>query len=289
MATEPVVIHTAAAPRSFASYLNPLGMARNLWSQRDLILQLAQRDIVSRYRTARLGLLWSIITPLALLVIYTFVFSVVFKARWGEDPAEGHGQFALYLFCGMLVFNLFGEVAMRAPNMLVVNPNYVKKVVFPLEVLSVSTLLTGLFNMSVGFVVWLGFWAIVKSTMLPITVLWLPVVVLPVCLATLGLSWLLASLGVFVRDIGHGVVLIVQALFFATPVFYKIERVPAAFQTVMRLNPLSAALEDARRVMIEGLPPQWMWWGIAMGASVLLTVLGYAFFMKSKRAFSDVL
>lgn len=289
MATEPVVIYTAAAPRSFAAYLNPAGMVRHLCSQRDLIVQLARRDIVGRYRTARLGLLWSIITPLALLAIYTFVFSVVFKARWGEDPAEGHGQFALYLFCGMLVFNLFGEVAMRAPSLLVANPNYVKKVVFPLEVLVVATLLTGLFNMSVGFVVWLVFWVLVKFTMLPATVFWLPVVVLPVCLATLGLGWILASLGVFVRDVGHAVVLIVQALFFATPVFYKIERVPAAFQTVMRLNPLSAALEDARRVMIEGQPPQWGWWCLALAASIVLTIFGYAFFMKSKRAFSDVL
>ena len=289
MATESTVHYSAADRRPLRSFLNPLKMVRGLWSHRGLILQLTHRDIVGRYRAAKLGLLWSVLTPLALLAIYTFVFSVVFKARWGEDPAEGHGEFALYLFCGMLVFMLFSEVVSRAPTMVVANASYVKKIVFPLETLIVSGLLTALFNMLIGYGVWLAFWLLVKRTLPPPTAFFLPVVIFPVCLAAVGVSWLVASLGVFVRDVGHAVTLIVQALFFATPVFYKIERVPEAFQLVMRLNPLSHALEDARRVMIDGVPPAWSGWCTALGASACVAILGYAFFMKSKRAFADVL
>ena len=289
MATETVTHFSASAPRPLRAFLHPGRMLLNLWGHRGLTLQLTHRDIVGRYRAARLGLLWSVLTPLVLLAIYTFVFSVVFGARWGDDPTAGRCEFALYLFCGMLVFNVFGELASRAPMMVVYNPNYVKKVVFPLEVLPVSGLLTALFNMVVGFGAWLVFWWFVKWTLPPVTALWLPVVVLPVCLATLGIAWLVASVGVFVRDVGHAVMLIVQVLFFATPVLYKMERVPRAFQLVMVVNPLSHCLEDSRRVMIEGTEPNWLWWGASLVVSIVLAVLGYAFFMKSKRAFADVL
>ncbi|MGD8451520.1 MAG: ABC transporter permease [Phycisphaerae bacterium] len=319
MAPETITQYSAAAPRPFRSFLHPLRMVANLCSHRQLTLQLTHRDIVSRYRAARLGLLWAVLTPLALLAIYTFVFSVVFEARWNlptdkdqaQQPApqveeqppapapaatqaaepkkESHGEFALYLFCGMLIFTLFAEVVTRAPTMVIANPNYVKKVVFPLEVLVISALLTALFNLAIGFGVWLVFWFFVKHALPPLTMFYLPLVVLPVCLATTGVAWVVAALGVFVRDVGHAVTLIVQALFFATPVFYKIERVPDAFQVVMRLNPLSHALEDARRVMIESAPPEWLWWLISLLASTAIAIAGYAVFMKSKRAFADVL
>jgi ABC-type polysaccharide/polyol phosphate export permease len=184
-------------------FLNPIAMLRGLLAQRELIWQLAKRDIEGRYRAARLGLLWAVLTPLCLLGIYTFVFAVVFRFRWTDNPNETRGQFALTMFCGMLLYGLFAEVANRAPQMVVANPNYVKKVVFPLEVFVVSGLLSALINMLIGYGVWLVGWLLIEHRMPPWTLVWMPVVLLPVCLTTAGVSWFLASIGVFIRDVGH--------------------------------------------------------------------------------------
>ena len=263
-------------------------MVRSLWSHRELTWQLARRDIESRYRSARLGLLWSVLTPLILLAIYTFVFAVVFKVRWGDDQSQSRGEFALIMFCGMLLYNLFAEVVNRAPLMVVANPNYVKKVVFPLEILVLSGLLCALINMLIGYGAWWVGWALIRGTWPHGTAVWFPIAIVPVCLTTLGVSWLLAALGVFIRDVGHAVALAVQALFFMTPIFYSIERVPYPFRRVLELNPLTYAIEDVRRVLMWGQPPNWAWWCGTVAASAVLAVLGYAFFMKSKRAFADV-
>jgi lipopolysaccharide transport system permease protein len=289
MAPEAVTHYVAGAPRPFRSFLHPGRMLWNLWSHRDLAVQLAQREIASRYRATRLGLLWSVLTPLFMLGIYTFALAGVLGARWNSNKPGAYGEFALYLYCGLLVFYLFSEVLTKAPTMVVSNANYVKKVVFPLEVLVVSGLLAGLFNLLVGCGVWLAFWCVMKLALPHVTALYLPLVIAPVCLATLGLSWIAAALGVFVRDVGHFIALAVQALFFCTPVFYRIEQVPQPYRTVLALNPLAQALEDARRVMVEGGSPDWFWWSVSLVGSALLAVAGYAFFMKSKRAFADVI
>lgn len=295
------VVRTGAGEK-ISKLLNPVAMARNLWGYRELTLQLAHRDIVGRYRSSWLGLLWTVITPLILLAIYTFVFAVVFNARWGNDPAnESRGVFALTMFCGMLLFNLFSEVANRAPTSIVDNANYVKRVVFPLEVFMVSALLTAVFNMMVGFGVWLAGWTLITGSLPSWTLIWLPVVLVPVCLTTLGVGWFLASLGVFVRDVGHAVFLGTQVLFFMTPIFYRVDRVPESFQFVMMINPLTHAVEDARRVMLGhkylewigetggGAHPDWPVWGVTLIVSAAVALFGYAFFMKSKKAFSDVI
>lgn len=277
-------------------------MVRNLWSHRQLAWQLARRDIVSRYRSSWLGLLWAIITPLILLVIYTFVFAVIFNAKWGDaGSTESRGVFALTMFCGMLIYNLFAEVANRAPTLVADNTNYVKKVVFPLEILVVSSLITAMFNLLIGCGVWLVGWGVIMQAWPSWTIVWLPLVLVPVMLATLGIAWLLASLGVFVRDLSHGVLLVTQVLFFMTPIFYRVDRVPASFQFVMKLNPLTHAVGDARRVMLGrqylesigdvggATHPYWGVWALTVVASAAFAVLGYAFFAKSKRAFADVL
>jgi lipopolysaccharide transport system permease protein len=274
---------------SIFGLLNPVAMARNLWSYRELALQMAKRDIQGRYRAARLGLLWSVLNPLVLLAIYTFVFTEVFRVRWNDNSTESRGMFALTMFCGMLLFNLFSEVVTRAPQMVVANPNYVKKIVFPLEIFIVSGLLSGIFNMLIGYVVWFIGWGVVVREWPHVSVLWFPLVIVPVCLTSAGLSWLLASLGVFVRDVGQAVILAVQVLFFATPIFYPIERVPQRFRRVLELNPLTHAIEDVRQVLMHDGSPNWHWWLVSTGAAAVLAVLGYAFFMKSKRAFADVI
>jgi lipopolysaccharide transport system permease protein len=267
-------------------YLNPWDMLCSLWGRRELIWQLAKREIQGRYRATYLGLLWSILTPLLLLVIYTFVFAVVFRVRWGDGP-ESRAEFALTMFCGMLLFTLFSDVVNRSPFMVVSNPNYVKKVVFPLEVFVVSGLIGALFNLLIGLGVWTAGMMLLMHAP-PLTVLWLPVVLIPVCLTTAGVGWALASLGVFIRDIGQAVLLATQVLFFITPIFYSIERVPYPYRRILELNPLSHAVEDARRVMIRGLPPDWGMWAATLAGSAVVALLGYAVFMKSKRAFADV-
>ena len=282
------VIHTAAAAR-VSHYLNPRRLAGGLWRHRGLIWQLARRDVEGRYRAAHLGLLWSVLTPLLMLGVYTFAFAVVFKARWGSDPAESRATFALTMFCGWLLYNLFAEVVSRAPGLVVGNVNYVKKVIFPLEVFVPAAVLTGLINMLIGYAAWLVGWLLLNRALPSATVLYLPCVLLPVCLTSAGLGWLLASLGVFIRDLAQAVQVLLQVLFFATPIFYRIEAVPYPYRWVLELNPLSHALEDARRVLMWGAAPDWAWWAFSSVAGALLTLLGYAFFMKSKRAFADVI
>lgn len=288
MADSPVVIRSGAGAR-LVRLLDPRAAARNLWSQRELTLRLAHREIVSRYRHSWLGWTWSVLTPLALLAIYTFVFAVVFQARWGEDPNEGKAVFALTMFCGMLVYSLFAEVVNRAPNLVVDNPNYVKKVVFPLEALVSGATLTALFNLAVGLVVWLIGWLAIQRALPPATVLWFPVVVAPVALTAMGVGWLLASLGVFIRDLAHVVVLATQVLFFATPIFYSLQRVPEPFRAVLLANPLTYPVDNARRVLMYGAHPDFSFLAISFMVSGALALLGYAFFMKSKRAFADVI
>lgn len=288
MVEQPVAIRSGAGA-SILALLNPLAAIRNLWSHRELASQLAYREIVNRYRASWLGWAWSILTPLVLLAIYTFVFAVVFKARWGDNPDEGTAVFALTMFCGMLVFNLFAEVINRSPDLIVYNANYVKKVVFPLEVLVIAATLSALFTLLVGLAVWVIGWLVIMHSPPPLTGLWFPVVLLPVCLTTIGIAWVLASLGVFIRDLSHAVVLGTQVLFFATPIFYSLDRVPASFRSLMLLNPLTHAVINTRQVLMNGHAPNYTYLGVSFVLSGVFALLGYAFFMKSKRAFADVL
>ncbi|GMU81334.1 MAG: transport permease protein [Planctomycetota bacterium] len=279
----------SGAGQSVLRLLNPLAMAANLWRHRHIARQLARRDIIGRYRSSSLGLLWSIITPLVQLCVYTFIFGVVLGARWGRTD-EPMTVFALTMFSGLLVFLMFAEVVNRSPGMVAENPNYVKKVVFPLEMLGPSGLLTALFNFGVGAAVWLLFWFVVNLAPPPWTIVYLPVVLLPLCLFTLGFAWFLGSLGVFVRDLGHVIQLITQVLIYLTPVFFPMSLLEGKwFAQVMQLNPLTHVIEDARRVMMWGQAPNWPWWTFSLVVASLAALLGYAFFMKSKRAFGDVL
>lgn len=272
-----------------AAYLNPLAMLRNLRAHAYLTWQMSKREVQARYRGTRLGLLWAVLTPLILLSIYTFVFAVVFRNRWGTDPDETRGHFALTMFCGILLYNIFAEVVARSPGMVVGSPNYVKKLVFPVEVFVPAGVITALINFLLGCGVWIVGWLLLKWTWPQPTLLYLPLVVLPVVLLALGMGWILASVGVFLRDVGPAVSLAVQMLFFLTPIFYRLEVVPQPYRTFIALNPLAHAVEDVRRVMMFGEPPAWVWWSFAVVASGALAVLGYAFFMKSRRAFADVL
>jgi lipopolysaccharide transport system permease protein len=272
------------------SLLNPIHMVRGLYKNRELIWNLIKREVKSTYQSSFLGVLWPVIVPIVMLLIYTFVFSVVFQAKWstGVGQETPRGEFALILFAGLTAFNFFSSVITRAPGLILAVPNYVKKVVFPLEVLPVvvvgAVFITSLINIVLILV---GCLLVLHS--LPMTVLLLPLAYIPLILITLGLAWFLSSLGVFVRDIGQAIPVLVQILFFMTPIFYSEDRVPNALRFLIILNPLSSIVEGFRRVLIWNEFIDWRAWGTVTLISALIAILGFAWFSVTKKAFSDVM
>lgn len=279
-----------AAPDPVSGYLNPLRALGSILAHRDLVAQLAARDLASRYRASSLGWLWSILTPLLMLTVYTLVFAVILNVKWDQGQDETLGAFALAMFSGMLVYNVFSEVMLRAPEIIPLNRNYVKKLVFPLEVLIVATLCAALVTMLISVVIWLVGWVVIMRVAPPLTGFWFPITVLPVVLLSLGLGWFCAALGAFLRDLQHGVAILVQVLFFLSPIFYSVERFPegSTLRLMISLNPLTPAIEQARNVLMWGNPPDFLWLGISTLIASVIAIGGYAFFMKSKRAFADV-
>lgn len=260
----------------------------SLWLNRKLILQLVRREVIGRYRGSVLGLVWSFFHPILMLTVYTFVFSMVFKARWGLGGEESKTQFAVMLFVGLIVYNLFAETANRAPHMLISNVNLVKKVVFPLEILPVVAVGTALFQALVSLVVLLLALLLING-FLHWTVLLSPVVLLPMVMATLGFAWALASLGVFLRDVGQVIGIITAILLFVSPIFYPITALPEAIRPWLLLNPLSFIIEQARLVLIWGKPPNWCGLGIYGASATIIAWLGFAWFQKTRKGFADVL
>ncbi|HLO41154.1 MAG TPA: ABC transporter permease [Phycisphaerales bacterium] len=283
------VVTYNARPASLTSYLNPFAVAGSVWRHRRVSMAIAKREIEGRYRTHRLGLLWVLMNPLVMLAVYTFVFGIVFKTKLTLREDEPLGVYSLAVFSGLLTFGIFRDMAARAPMVVVAHRHFVTKMVFPLEALALSELLTSLFSFAVGMVVWtIGYIAIVHEVPSWHAML-LPVLLLPVCLAGLGISWLLSSLGAFLRDLASMIELAIIVLFHMTPIFYNINRIPEPWHTILMYNPMAHVVEGVRAVLLEHRAPQWPWFLGALAASVVIAVVGYAFFMKSKRAFADVL
>jgi lipopolysaccharide transport system permease protein len=274
-----------AAPLLDAS---PVGMLRALRLHRRLISQLVRRDVLGRYQGSFFGVAWSLVTPLLMLAVYTFVFSVVFGARWGGAQHGGRLVFAVVLFAGMLVFNLFGETINRAPGLILANANYVKRVIFPLEILPVVALLTSLFHALVALLAWAAI-AVFVLDGLPWTIVLLPLVVAPLLLGTLGLSWILASLGVYARDIGQVTSILTMALLFLSPIFFPLTAVPPKFRHIVMLNPMSFIVESARDVLIWGRLPDWNLLALFWLGGALLAWIGWWWFQKTRTGFADVL
>jgi lipopolysaccharide transport system permease protein len=271
-----------------ASDLSPLALVRSLWRHRFLILQFTRREIEGRYRGSFLGMFWSLAQPLFMLLVYTIVFGIVFQSRWPQARTDSLGEFALIVFCGLTAFGLFSECVGRAAGLIVGVPNYVKKVVFPLEILPVTVLGAAMFHMLVSLVVLLAAQLVVVGS-IPWTIVLLPVVLLPAVFLSLGAMWFLASLGVFVRDIGQATGIFVQALFFLTPIFYSLEMIPEPMRTLIRFNPMAPVAENFRRVLLWGTLPSLTGlalWVLTTGAFM---ALGYAWFMQTKKGFADVL
>ncbi|GIK40771.1 MAG: transport permease protein [Chloroflexota bacterium] len=273
---------------SARQYANPIKMGRNLWAHRELIRQFIKREVRGRYQGSFLGVLWSFITPLLMLTVYTFVFSIIFKARWGNNLSDSSQTgFALTLFTGLIAFGVFSECINRAPGLIISSPNYVKKVVFPLEILPVSVLGSALVNSLFSLAILLAANLIFHGVM-HWTIIFLPLMYLPLALLCLGLGWFLASLGVFVRDIGQFIGVAVQVLFFMTPIFYPISAIPEHLRFILYLNPLTFIVNHFRRVILWGQLPDWGEFAVITILTGVVCMLGYIWFMKSKKTFADV-
>ena len=267
--------------------LAPSEMAASFWRNRKLIKVLATRQVVGRYRGSLMGILWSFFNPLFMLAVYTFVFSVVFKSRWNTESSS-KTEFALVLFAGLIVFNLFAECVNNSPNLILSNVNYVKKVVFPLEILPWVTLTSAAFHASVSWSVWLLAYFVFFGIP-PVTVFLLPVVLLPLLFFILGVSWWLASLGVYLRDVSQFVLIVVNVLMFLSPIFYPASALPEEFRRFLIFNPLTTVIEQVRGVMFWGNYPDLLKLGISLLIGVIAASMGFAWFQKTRKGFADVI
>lgn len=257
-------------------------------THRSLLWQFVKRSVSARYRGSILGLFWSFVHPLMMLCVYTFVFSVVFRSRWGVDSDGGRGSFAIIMFCGLAIFNIFSEAVNLNSSIVVANTNLVKKVIFPLEILPMSQTVASFAVGTVWFLLlFLG--AVFIFGKLSFTMLLLPLVLVPLFLFTLGVSFFTASLGVYVRDTPYAVGVVLQILFFMTPIFYPVSAIPERFRWPIRLNPLTLLIEEARKIFLYGELPDWRFLGAAFLISLLVLHFGFLWFNKTKKGFADVL
>lgn len=267
--------------------ISPREVFASVYRHRNLITAMISREVAGRYRGSFLGLFWSLFNPIFMLGIYTFIFSVVFKARWSVG-SESKTEFALMLFAGLMVFNLFAECINRAPTLIVGNVNYVKKVVFPLEILPWVSLGAALFHYLISLGVWLAAYLLLFGG-LHSTVLLLPLILLPLLLFVQGIVWMLASLGVYLRDVGQVVGVITSVLMFLSPIFYPLSALPEEYRRLLEANPLTPVVEGTRAVMFLGELPDFAQLAFHYLCAMFVCWLGFTWFQKTRRGFSDVL
>lgn len=298
----PPALHRVGAPVTWSQALNPGRMLAQIARDRSLIWQFAQRDVSARHRGSWLGVLWVLLHPLVMLAVYTFVFAIIWEARWSDTPAAASAgpltstlaekaTFAITLFCGLVVYEVFSVSVTGAPSLIVNHPNYVKKVIFPLEVLPLAQMLAALVLSSVGVGVLLIANLALRHTVSP--TLWaFPLVLLPLVMLAGGLTLLLSALGVFLRDLKVIVAVLVQILFFMTPILYpadKLAKLPEWLRTILSFNPLAPIFEGARRTLVFGQLPDLASLAYATLVGAICFLAGYAVFTKAKRGFADVL
>jgi lipopolysaccharide transport system permease protein len=270
-----------------------LRFSKKLWHHKDLLWQLSRRAIESRYRGSILGWSWSVITPLLTLGVYTFVFSEIFQSRWG-NLSENNGPltFSVNLFAGLIVFNIFSEVANQSPNTIVQNSNLATKVIFPLELLPVVSVINALFQSVASLAVLIIFAIIDASTRgltIHPTIIFLPITWLPLASGCLAISWLLAALGVYLRDLGQVISVAVNLLMFLSAVFYPLDSLPITWRPVLELNPLVIIIEQTRKVAIYGVMPNALYVCIGTFLGIIACEASFRAFQKAKNGFADVL
>jgi len=268
--------------------VHPLAFLHTGWVHRALILRLARRKVAARYRGSLLGSLWAWIQPLLLLAVYTFVFAVVFEARWGVTESGGTTPFALAAFAGMVYYGVFSECVNEAPNLLLANQAFIRQVRFPVEVLPWVTLVASLFGFAINLVLLVAFEVIILGRV-PWTLALVPLLAVPLLSITLGITWLLSSTGVFVRDLAQIAGVATTALLFLSPVFYPASRIPESFQSIYSLNPFATLIEAFRGALFEGQIPDPIAVACVSLAGWLASWFGFLAFMKAKDGFADVL
>jgi lipopolysaccharide transport system permease protein len=266
---------------------SPHEIFKSAWRNKTLINALVTRDIVERYRGSYIGLLWAFINPLIMLLVYTFVFSIIFKSRW-PGIGDSKVEFAMILFAGLIVFNFFSECVVKSTSTIASNINYVKKVIFPLEILVVVNMGSALFHFLIALVVWITIYIICLGFPY-LTLIAVPVVLLPLLLFTLGVTLFFSSFSVYMKDFNQFSNIIVTVLMFLSPVFYPIEVVPEEFRFIFQLNPLAYAVSSFRNAIFFGTLPEFKYYLIHFLFSLLTVAAGFAWFQKTRKGFSDVI
>lgn len=255
------------------------------WHHRDLIFELFKREFAGRYRGSFGGVTWSLAQPLFLLAVYTVAFGVILQARWGG--AGSTANYALMLFAGLIIFNAFSECLNKAPTLVTGNPNLVKKVVFPLEILPWVMLLTALIHALIGITVWLLGYTLLFGIPKP-TAIFFPIILLCFSPILLGIGWLLSAIGVAVRDISQMTGMLSHTLLFLTPIFYSIDTVPTNLHTIFKINPLNFMVEQLRDILLIGKMPSMEGLAIYFILSSLFAVLSLALFRRLQPNFADM-
>lgn len=286
-----IKIISAMPQHGFINYLNPLLMINGLKRYRLLFWRFVWWEVNDRYRGSALGMLWTIIVPLLRLSVYTLVFSILLggkKIIWGLDSNFAVGEM---IFCGVIMFSVFSESAGKASRSMWINKSYVKNIVFPLEIIPVTVAGVAIVNSFFGMGV-LIFMELLSSGSLHWTLIYLPLVYLPLIFFVIGISWILSALGVFSRDIDNLMQSLIQMLFFLSGIIFPLERlmamVPDQYDWLLRLNIISSVVDDARRIVLEGRDPDWFWLSINLIFTLVLLIIGYAWFMSRKKDFADV-
>lgn len=280
-----VTVH-AEEGEPVGKYLNPLLLPRTVWRHWDLVAQLARREVTGRYRGSYLGILWALLTPLMLLAVFSLVFGTIMA-----QPGKGALDYPVRLFLGLILYGVFSEVAAASCAMVTNNPNFVKKAVFPLELLAVSAVTGAVIHSLMTLVIEVAV-VLLAQGHVPMTALLLPVVYVPLILVTLGICWILSGLGVFFRDLGNAIGPVLQLLFFLSPIIYSMERFkdyPVLSKVLWAVNPFVTIVETGRGLLIEGVMPDWSAVGLATAGSAVLAMAGYGFFMLVRRYFADAM
>lgn len=273
---------------SFTILLNPVQTWRSLMGHWRLIRQLAWRDFSGRYKGSVFGIVWPLVTPACMLIVYTFLFGILFRPAWAQGRSFSNLDLAISIFCGMTVFSIFGETITRASNLIMENPNYVKRVLFPLEALPVSSLCCNLMNASINLAV-LGLAQLILNQSISKTIFLFPIILAPLLFFTLGIAYIVSSLGVFFRDLGQFVNLLITILFLLSGVFFPVSAFPEKYQLFLNLNPLSILLEESRNILLWGRVPDWTSLLFPTVMSIIVMQLGYSWFLLTKKGFADVI
>ena len=254
----------------------------------DLLFSLAGRDFKLKYRESVLGAIWAVLVPLVMLGLYTAVFSTIFSARWGGKPVVNKVDYSVILFVGLIVYGIFADTIARAPSVILSNPGFVKKVVFPLEVLPGVGLLSALYNAGMECVALLIFMCF-SSFGLHLEMLLFPVVLIPFLMMVYGLALIFASLGVYIRDFDQFAGLLTRVMMYIMPVLYPATIFPEPWRSRMEANPMAVFVEQMRELMLFGHQPNWSQLGIASAWSVVILAFGCFWFQKTRKAFADVI